>query len=53
MKLLLKLRCEHAPGPHMNDTIHTLKSSFFIMFMNTDMSACSEVKSEMLLRFKM
>lgn len=47
MKLLLELRCGHAP--HMNDTIHALKSSFFITFMNTDMSACSKVKSAMLL----
>lgn len=49
MRLLLRLWCGQAPAPHMNDTIHALKSSFFIRFMNTDMSACSEGKSAMLL----
>lgn len=50
MKLPFKLRCGHAPGPLMNGTIHALKSFFFfIMFMNTDMSACSKVRSAMLL----
>lgn len=49
MKLLLKLRCRHTPAPHMNDTIHALQSSFFIMFMKTGRLACSEVKSVMLL----
>lgn len=28
MKLLLRLQCRHAAAPHMNDAIHTLKSSF-------------------------
>lgn len=49
MKLLLKLRCGHAPAPHMKDTIHAVKSSYFIMVVNTDMSACSEGKPAMLL----